>query len=209
MSPERFVEVADEPRHHPRLENDFVRVYDFQLRPGEVTLYHRHDEDTFYVAIEPARILDQPFGEAPATETVSWPAGIAWCRGYGNDPVIHRVTNSGDETMRVIGAEMRATPAKRAAPPLRAPAYELKYEDPRLRVYRLELEPGESTREVTYDFSALFVAVSPTCLSLREGSREQSRSLDAGDIYWHEGMRTLELQNAGTGRFRAYLAQWL
>ena len=61
MSEERFVEVADEPRHRPLLENEFVRVFDFQLRPGETTLYHRHNEDTFCVAIEPASVEPPKF----------------------------------------------------------------------------------------------------------------------------------------------------
>lgn len=209
MREESFVEVADEPRHHPVFENDFVRVYDFRLRPGERTLYHRHDEDTFYVAVEPARIVDQPFGEAPAAEPISWPGGIAWCRGYGSEPVIHRVTNSGREAMRVIGAELRESPPAKAPRALEARAYKLKYEDPRVRVYRLDLAPGETTGAVEYDFSGLFVAVSSTRLALREGPRSWTRQVDAGDSHWQQGPMQAELTNTGADAFRAYLAEWL
>jgi len=209
MSEERFVEVADEPRHRPLLENEFVRVFDFQLRPGETTLYHRHNEDTFCVAIEPASIVDQPFGEEPVAEPITWPAGIAWCRDYGSKPVIHRVTNSGGEVMRLIGAELRESPIPRSDHPLEAVAYELKYEDPRLRVYRLELAPGESTGVVAYDCSGLLVGVSPTCLSLRDGSRTWTQRIGSGDVHWLQGPMEVEVTNTGASGFRAYLAEWL
>ena len=209
MSEEGFVEVAVEPRHHPRLENTFVRVFDFQLRPGETTLYHRHDVDTLCVAIEPATILDQPFGQAPAHDCTSWPSGIAWCRDYGSDPVIHRVTNAGEAEIRLIGAEVRASPDRNAPHALQAPAYELKYEDTRIRVYRLDLAPGETTGMVDYDFSALFVAVCPARLALRTTSRSWDQQVEAGDVHWHEGSTQIEFSNRGSEGFRAYLAEWL
>ena len=208
MSEESFVEVADEPRHHPLFDNQFVRVYDFRLRPGEWTLYHRHSEDTFYVAIEPARIIDQPFGAEPDAEPISWPGGIAWCRGYGSEPVTHRVTNSGEEAMRVIGAELRQSPSITAPRALEARGYKLKREDPRLRVYRLDLAAGETTGPVDYAFSGLLVAVSSARLTLREGSQKRTRPVGAGDTHWHEGPVEVELSNTGEAPFRAYLAEW-
>ena len=209
MPEENFVEVANEPRHRFRLENEFVRVYDFQLHPGEMTLYHRHDADTFYVAIEPASILDQPLGHPPASETVSWPAGIAWCQGYASKPVIHRVTNSGTEAMRVIGAEVRRPPPGKPSSALQSAFYELKYEDTRVRVYRLNLAAGEGTGTVGYDFTGLLVASLSTRLAMREGSRSWVQQVGAGDIHWHVGQLEVEVTNTGAGPFRAYLAQWL
>ena len=209
MSEENFVEVANEPRHRPRLENEFVRVYDFQLHPGETTLYHRHDADTFYVAIEPARILDQPLGHPPASETISWPAGIAWCQGYASKPVIHRVTNSGTAEMRVIGAEVRRPPPGNPSAPLQSAFYQLKYEDTRVRVYRLDLAAGEGTGAVHYDFAGLLVANSSSRLEIREGSRSWTQPVAAGDIHWHTGQLEAEVTNTGVGPFRAYLAEWL
>ena len=149
-----------------------------------------------------------PTGE-PAAEHTSWPAGIAWCRDYGSEPVIHRVTNAGGEAIRLIGAEVRASPAVKAPHALKAKAYQLKYEDTRIRVYRLDLAPGETTGVVDYDFSALFVAVSPTCLALRTGSRSWIQQIEAGDIHWHRGPMQAEVSNSGTEAFRAYLAEWL
>ena len=47
---ESYVAVRDEPRHRRRFENEFVRVYDVLVPPGDTTLYHHHSEDTFSVS---------------------------------------------------------------------------------------------------------------------------------------------------------------
>ena len=58
-----WVEVRDEPRHRRRFETDLVRVYDVEIPPGDTTLYHRHTEDTFYVAVNEATVRDRTWGE--------------------------------------------------------------------------------------------------------------------------------------------------
>ncbi|MGA2448310.1 MAG: hypothetical protein ABTD50_06535 [Polyangiaceae bacterium] len=46
-----YVEVNDEPNHVERFKNDWVRVYMATIAPGAKTLYHRHCQNTLYVAI--------------------------------------------------------------------------------------------------------------------------------------------------------------
>ena len=52
-----YVEVHDEPRHRHRFEDALVRVYDVLIPPTDTTLYHRHTEDTFYVAVNEATVF--------------------------------------------------------------------------------------------------------------------------------------------------------
>ncbi len=101
-----YVEVRDEPRHRRRFENAFVRVYDVLVPPGELTLYHRHVEDTLYVSILEATVRDQTFGAAER-RTGSVPAGISVCRPHRSEPLIHQVENVGEGDMRMIGAEVK------------------------------------------------------------------------------------------------------
>jgi hypothetical protein len=208
MSDDTWVEVRDEPRHQRRFENDYARVYDVRVAPGDRTLFHRHTEDTFYVAIENARVEDQTFGESQS-RTSDVPAGIALCRPHRDEPLIHRVCNVGQTGMRMIGAEVSRSPEVSAEKPLESPGHALQWETPRIRAYLLELAPGECTGEVHYDFSGLTVALSEGNLGLHDTAGATRTSASArGDVVWHEGPLAFELTNAGEHPFRAYVAEW-
>jgi hypothetical protein len=60
--------------------------------------------NTFYVAIETARIEDQTFGEAES-RTNEVPASIAICRPHRDEPLIHRVCIVGEQPFRAYVAE--------------------------------------------------------------------------------------------------------
>ena len=162
---ETYVEVRDEPRHRRRFENDFVRVYDVLIPSGDTTLYHRHTEDTFYVAVNEATVRDRTWGEDEVREGTA-PAGSCLCRPHRTRPLIHQVHNLGPADMRLIGAEIKATPAVTALAALDAPGHTLTLERDRLRVYELALDPGQSTGDVDYRFSSLTVMLTVATLHL-------------------------------------------
>jgi len=206
--PESFVEVRDEPRHRRRFENAFARVYDVLVPPGERTLFHRHTEDTLYVSILAARVSDQSFG-SEELRSAEVPAGICVCRPHRSEPLIHRVANAGAGDMRMIGAELKASPPQVSQRPLEAPGHELAFETPRLRAYRLALPAGAALPEFEYGFSGLSVALTPGCLALRDaGGASRTLALAAGDALWHAGPQRLALANAGETDFAAVVAEW-
>ena len=208
MAEESWVEVRDEPRHRQRFENDFARVYDVRIPPGDTTLYHRHTEDTFYVSILPARVRNRTWGESEA-QTNDVPQGIAICAPHREHPLTHQVSNVGEGNMRMIGAEVRRSPDLTAGAPLEAPGHSLHWERPRLRAYLLELEPGQSTGEVSYGFSGLGVALVDGNLKLSVADSGASLFACApGDLVWHDGPARFELTNLGGESFRAYVAEW-
>ena len=146
-----YVAVRDEPRHRHRFENDYARVYDVQLPPGDTTLFHAHTEDTLYVSIAAAHVNDQTYGE-DSSNAVNVPAGIAICRPHRTEPLIHRVTNVGDENMRMIGIEAKQSPPQVSAQPLDVISHTVSWENDRIRIYRFSLEPGAAVRNLTYEF---------------------------------------------------------
>src|SRR5215471_21518393 len=56
------VPVLNEPRHHLKFENDYVRVFDVVVPPGDTTLFHIHSNDYAYVGIGPATLKAEIFG---------------------------------------------------------------------------------------------------------------------------------------------------
>ncbi len=206
-----WVHVRDEPNHFHRYENDYARVYDARFAPGERSLYHRHDEDTFYVAVHAARAREQALGDDTVNE-VDIPAGIALCRPHRAEPLTHIVQNVGEGSMRMIGAEVKQTPPVVSEAPLEAPGHTLYPDQPgttRLRLYLVELEPGQSTGLIRYAFSGLTVCVSEANLEITDrGGAARTVGLEAGDHVWHDGPAELEIRNAGPKPYRAVLGEW-
>jgi len=206
-----WVHVREEPNHFHRYENNYVRVYDVRFEPGEKSLYHKHDEDTLYVAVYPTRVREQTWGQHKHTE-LDLPAGLSACRTHRSEPLIHVVENRGDGLMRMIGAEVKATPPVVSAEALEAPGHNLHPEQPgtpRLRLYLIELQPGESTGRMQYAFSGLTVFISAANLLIRDGAGP-SRTVAgvAGDNIWHDGPLDLEILNTGPGVYKAVLGEW-
>ncbi len=205
---EHWVEVRDEPRHRRRFENEFVRVYDVLIPPGDTTRYHRHTEDTFYVAVNEATVRDRTWGE-DESRTGTAVAGSCLCRPHRSRPLIHQVHNLGAHEMRLIGAEIKATPGHSTAAPLEAAGHTLTLERDRLRVYELALEPGESTGAITYGFASLTVLLSVATLALRHADGQERTVIHApGDVLWQPGPLSLSITNVGEQRCHAAIGEW-
>ena len=203
-----FVEVRDEPRHRRRFEDDLVRVYDVLIEPGDTTLYHRHTEDTFYVAVNEATVRDRTLGDEEA-RTGTAPAGTLLCRPHRSRPLIHQVSNVGSAPIRLIGAEKKASPAVTSSEPLDAPGHVLALDREPLRAYELSLEPGQSTGEIEYRFSSLTVMLTIASLRIRQADGvERIATFAPGDVIWLPHPTTLTVTNVGEEGCRAAVGEW-
>jgi len=45
------ITMDQEPHHHLALHNDFVKVFNVEVSPGDSIILHRHDQDTIAIAI--------------------------------------------------------------------------------------------------------------------------------------------------------------
>jgi hypothetical protein len=46
-----FILMDQEPHHHLTLQNDYVKVFNVEVAPGDSILMHRHDGDTVAIAV--------------------------------------------------------------------------------------------------------------------------------------------------------------
>ena len=205
---EEYVEVRDEPRHRHRFENEYVRVYDVLIPPADTTLYHRHVEDTFYVAVNEATVRDQTWGHDDRRSGTA-AAGTVMCRPHRSRPLIHQVHNAGSSEMRLIGAEIKTSPLLTSPAALDAPGHTLTLERDRLRVYELSLAPGESTGTVDYRFSSLTVFLTIATVLTRSLSGGEHIGVHApGDVIWMPGPVSFSLINLGEEPYRAAVGEW-
>lgn len=205
-----YVEVADEPRHYHRFENDYARVYDVRFAPGESSLYHRHSVNTLYVTVYDTQVFDQTLGDHHGI-THELPAGLCGCRPHGREPLIHRVRNDGAGLMQMIGAEHRCSPPVVAEKPLDS-AFHTLVDDPfkgeSIRCYQIDLPPGASTGVLDYAFSGLLVSLGEATLEIDDDGVNRVIALAPGNFIWHDGPIKRTLKNVGTTRFRAVLGEW-
>ena len=54
------VELSGEPRHHPKFENEFVRVLDVTVPAGDATLWHVHRRDNVVITLADANLRIVP-----------------------------------------------------------------------------------------------------------------------------------------------------
>ena len=111
-------------------------------------------------------------------------------------------------TYRYIGAEAKRSPELVSQRALEAPGHELQWENARMRTYLLELAPGASTGSLTYAFSGITIALEDGDLALRSGGAQRLLASAPGDLVWHDGPLSFEVENVGRSTFRAYLTEW-
>jgi quercetin dioxygenase-like cupin family protein len=98
------VAVEQEPHHHVVFENQYVRVLEVIVRPGETTLFHRHSLDNVAVQLSDTTIKRQSAGgdwdTLPAKEgSVSFIAGAT-------TPYVHRIADIGSTVFHVLDVEI-------------------------------------------------------------------------------------------------------
>jgi hypothetical protein len=100
-----FVEVYEEPRHKLVFENKDFKILDVQIEPNDTTLFHRHRKPMFYVSLgwqrNSAQSLNMDWSEPTKKGMLSGETVLN--SSYLAQNLIHRVTNVGKESSRLIG----------------------------------------------------------------------------------------------------------
>lgn len=196
--PEGVLPITAEPEHKIRFDNGSVRVIEVVLPKGKASLFHEHLYDAFFVFFRNAELTNEAFhGKAVATTT---PVGSVHFTSTKAGPYAHRVIASGVETVHVAAIEL-LTPVAVAAPAGasdRFPPFEIALENTRGRVYRLKLNPGESTDSVARPAGTMVLAISPGRISEKPaGKPARLWDFEPGDFRRAEATEELALKNEG------------
>lgn len=199
-APQKVVPVGNEPRHHVKFENKYVRIIDAIIKPGETTLYHTHDRDNVPIAIDGGTLRTVLVGSAePTQSTVE--NGRAWWAPGG---YTHQIKNLGKGTVRFIDVEVITSPGSPAGASSLAgvAGHTLLVENERVCIYRLILKPGESTGQHKHAGSFVQVAVSAGRLEIDSaGKKLESTNLKPGAFAWNDGPISHSVKNTGSKPF--------
>ena len=199
------VPVANEPRHHLKFENNYVRVFDVVVPPGDATLFHIHSNDYVFVSIGDATLKAEVLGGRPA-DLIMKDGESRFTKG----PITHRVTNVSNTPFRNITIEILGSPGRTApSKPDTSPGLSTVLDNDRVHIERLVLEPGQSTSLHTHGLSALSVFLTSAKVQVTSpGKKPETNEYKPGDFRWRDAPTTHTLKNIGKTRFEAVGIDW-
>lgn len=179
--------IEEDPRHRLEFRNEFVRVFDVRIGPGDATLFHTHVHDGVGLKLSDARIRDEVLDGKAEVITVA--------RGTVNfshrpGPLNHRVINIGTTPFLNTFVEILPISGSRSTTPLPAlaPGHELVLENERVRVARRVLAPEQSIAVDARAPGGLTVALSDGAIAIEsEGEDATTVTFERGNTRWHEG----------------------
>ena len=168
--------------------------------PGGDSGFHAHYRDLFAVIIQSAESSGQALGKPLAAAPTS-PAGTAGYSPVGAERRVHRVVNGDKGSFQIVVVELRRSNSSGNAVPSRdaAPQYVQVADNPRLRAWRLILEPGQSVPSISQSGKGVRVVVRGGLLTtLTVGFADQTLALRPGDFSVQPVGSSRALTNSGT-----------
>ena len=197
------VPIEKEPMHRLKFENEFVRLFDVLVPAGKSTKYHVHLYDGVSVRISNAQIIDEAISGERKPFDLKYGAVTF---GTRPSPETHRVVNSGQSDFRNIFIEILAGKnAMTARPyPILSDGHVILIDNDRVRVNRLVLKPGESSKLHTHQMRGLGIILYDAKIELI-ASDGTKRKLEpkAGDHVWQNAGTTHIIKNTGANVFEA------
>jgi len=202
-SPQNPVEIKGEPRHHPKFENEFVRIWDVTVPGGDATLWHAHRNDNVVVTLAPAKLHIETLGRDPVD--TEWKYGEV---RFSKATYVHRAMNVGTTSFHNLTIEL-LKPA--SSNPPAAPSEsgrETVLENDRVRVYRVSLAPGESVPVHTHPFPTLDITMNAAEIEVTANGKAVRHPVKEDDVSWDPAGTTHSVKNVGSVRFEAVVIEF-
>ena len=153
------VDVKNEPRHHNVFENEYVRILDVHIPPGDTSLFHKHSLPSIFLSLSNVKSGSQVITEnrnAPARQQ-----GNISFEDFTLGARIHRVWNSDSHLeFHPMDIELLRIKPEVVEPTLKDEALQLVFDVAQARAYRFYV----STRS-DKTLSAVKVPLLIVCLS--------------------------------------------
>ncbi len=135
-----IVQVRYEPRHHDVVDNEWVRILDVHIPPGDTSFFHKHTTPSVFLVLSNTKTGSQALIE-PRRRTFS-KEGI-WFEDFTDTPRIHRVWNADKIPFHTIDIELPHKPGHTIAAPVSDPAFQLLFDERSVRGYLVTIGAGK------------------------------------------------------------------
>ncbi len=90
-----------------------------------------------------------------------------------------------------------------------APGHSFTLENDRVKVYRVSVDPKQSTGLRSRTSPWMRISVTPATISVKEqGKSAETLETKTGDFRWHEGATNQSIENVGSTKYVAYEIEW-
>lgn len=198
------VPVDKAPFHVPVFRNEYVALVNVQIPPGRVAGYHIHSLDQISVLVGDADTVGQVLGEQPAPARRN-PRGNVGFTEYSKKSLTHKVSNVGPTPFHNVVITIMYPQPGRFTPGSRADGtgYTQILDNPRVRAWRLVLEPGQSAAPITQSAPGMRVVIDGGEIAENvPGEAERGMAPKTGEFFWQEPGVTRAVRNTGTTRIQ-------
>lgn len=198
------VAVRYEPRHKVALENEYIRLLDVRIQPGDTSLFHIHETPSFFIPLSSTATGSQVIGQAPAESRFT--SGSTWFNGFTDGPLVHRVWNSDKNILHVIDLELLSTTNSPLPATIVSPSAKISFENEKLRVYQLELLPKQNILLPLLQTPMLFISVAGPTVDINEAGTENiSYQVHSEDFRWLGPQKKFQVTNKEAGEVKVIL----
>jgi hypothetical protein len=156
-SAQEAVAVSKEPLHKNVFENEYVRVLDVQIAPGDTTLYHKHETPSVFISLHPVKTGSQVIVEEGVATALSLDRTITF-EGFYKSPRIHRVWNADTSVFHVMDIEVLTKGNIDAGAAIEGESFKQLFNAAPVRAYRVTLK-GKQDVEIKRNTAVLVVGL--------------------------------------------------
>ena len=140
---QEVIAVSKEPMHKKVFENDYLRVLDVQIAPGDTTQFHKHETPSVFISLHPVRTGSQVIVEEGSATVLSLDRRISF-EGFYKSPRIHRVWNADTSVFHVMDIKVLTKGDKDIGEPIQGEAFKELFDAPPVRTYRVTLKSNQT-----------------------------------------------------------------
>lgn len=186
------VPVREEPRHHVAFQNQYLRLLDVWLPPGDTTFFHVHEIPSLFVVLSKTLTASQIKDQEWVNGTFTSNPGYAWYNNFKNGPLIHRVANIDTIPFHVMDIEILSNYNKGNLDTL---SFDTLFACEKAFAYHIVFPGKEDQRQISDRGPMVAIVVSGSMdIHLPDN---KTRTVPAGKYIWIEPETKVWFQNSG------------
>jgi hypothetical protein len=139
------IDASKEPLHKNVFENQYVRVLELHIAPGDTTLLHKHEKPLVSISLHPVRTGSQTIIDDRGPKVTSKDRGITF-EGFYQSPRIHRVWNRDTSMFHWMDVEVLTKGDRNLEAPIALDGFTQAFDAPPVRAYRLTLKANQQLK---------------------------------------------------------------
>ncbi len=191
------IPVREEPRHHVALQNNYIRLLDVWISPGDTTLFHLHEIPSLFVVLSKTLTESQVKGENWVQGAFTSPRGYVWYNDFKNGPLIHRVCNVDTIPFHVMDIEILSNYNKNNNQLSPLP-FDTLFTNEKAFAYHVNLLNKEDKKIIEHRGPMAAIVVSGPGLIMQNQKDKKQQTILQGKFLWIEPGANCSIQNNGT-----------